>query len=214
MGIMDIEENLEYMPVLIEKTNNVEKRYAMSLFRQGGVYCVIAEDETNLLLDKIAKVHNLNINSKTPFANKIWGIIQKAFTEELKAHASRDIISLDCRWLMKGDAYGWMQSLAKNADNQIVVINYVTQIPDGDRSLYDDPIYVENLLVRSWKNEDVYFGDSHINRRNMTIILACQKEDEDKLMHICGLCSYGWWGNFNEKQQEFENYIKDKNQKA
>ena len=207
MGILDAENNLKNN--IAEKTLKVEKIYAKSLFCQGGVKCVIDEDNTNWFLEKIAKTYNKNFNTKTSLHEKIELVIKNAWFDELKEHLSRPIISLDCRPLRKGDAAGWMRLLAAVADNQIVVLNYVTQIPDGERTIFDDPIFVENLLVRSWKNEDVYFEDLHIDRRKMTIILACPKEDEDKLRNICASCSYSWWGNFDVMQKAFDDYIDD-----
>ena len=74
----------------------------------------------------------------------------------------------------------------------------VTRIPEGDPALYDPKQYVENILVRSWKNNDIYIDDYHIDRRNLTVILTCPPEDEDRLRAICSMCSYAWVGDISE----------------
>lgn len=196
MSLLDIDSTINYPTA--EKLMKKEELYARGLFHQGGVICTIAEDEINFLVKKNAQVNNLNLNPITPFDYKIHAIIEKAVFPELKKHSSRDIISLDCRRLTKGDAYGWMSNLAKICDDQIVIVNYVTRIPNIKSDIYDDHNYVTNLLLRSWKNEDICFGDFHIDRRKMTIILTCPPEDCEILMKECGLNSYSWLGNFEE----------------
>ena len=127
----------------------------------------------------------------------------KAINPILKEHQSRNIYSIDCRTLRKGDAYGWLSGIANASIDPIVIIENVTQIPDGDRAIYDDPNYVANLLLRSWKNDDIYVGDLHIDRRKFTVILTCQPEDADILQRECGLCSYSWIGDFDEYIENF-----------
>ena len=83
-----------------------------------------------------------------------------------------EVVSLDCRSLMKGDAYGWMTILAKRVEqtpNLIVIIKNIADIPFGP--MCDDPRYVENLLGHSWKNEKVSFGDYCIDRSELVVIL-------------------------------------------
>lgn len=45
-------------------------------------------------------------------------------------------------------------------------------------------------------NESVYLDDTQIDRRNLTVILTCPLEDEQKLMKECSSCSYAWVENF------------------
>lgn len=87
-----------------------------------------------------------------------------------------------------------MKALSQDDDNLIVVLENVTQIPKGDRSVYDDRQYVENLLIMSWKNDVVYLDDTQIDRRNLTVILTCPPEDQEKLMTECSAWSYAWVG--------------------
>lgn len=163
----------------------LEGLFAEMLFAKGQVVCAVADDGANL-------------------ATMLQSILRGAFNPELKAHSARNVISLDCSLLTKGDAYGWLANLAKVGDDQIVVLYNVTQIPNDDSSMCDDPLYVTNLLLRSWKNEDIYIGDNHLNRKNMTIILTCREVDHEMMIKECGLNSYKWVGEFNEWIEELK----------
>ena len=128
----------------------------------------------------------------------LTGLIKNAIFPELQKHQSRPILSIDCRTLRKGDAYGFLSKLANANKNPIVIIENVTQIPNGNPAIYDDPNYVSNILLRSWKNDDIYVGDLHIDRREITVILTCPPEDAGILQWECGLCSYSWIGDFEK----------------
>ena len=206
MSLLDDEDVLVNDHSVMIK-NEWEKIIAKSLLTKNAVKCIIAEDEVNILVKKIAEIYNLNINSTTTFADLLQSLINKASNPDLKEHSNRKIFSLDCRGLRKGDAYGWLQWLQchmeqSRRNDPIVIINNVTQIPDGDRNFYDDPVYVTNLLLRSWKNPDIYAGDIHIDRRNMTIILTASSQGKDILLKECKLSSYSWIGDFNEWEKE------------
>ena len=113
------------------------------------------------------------------------------------------MLKKDCRELKKGDALGWIRDISIDDDKDaIIVIENVTRIPERDPALYDPKQYVENILVRSWKNIDVYIDDYHIDRRNLTIILTCPPEDEEQLRAICSMCSYAWVGDIENKLAE------------
>ena len=205
MSLLDDEDVLfERCNTEILVRNKMQEIYATSLFAKGSVVCVVADDEINLLTGRIADTLNINIDTKIHFAKKLQSIINHAFHPELKKHSSRDIISLDCRELRKGDAYGWMSHLADVCNDQIVAISNITEIPNGNPDIYDDPNYVANLLLRSWKNEIIHLGDKIINRKNLTIILTCPLEDQEILFKECGLCSYKWLGIFEEWNAKIE----------
>ena len=175
-----------------------EECYAIDLSCTFSAYGVIVEDKEDLLTKKISEAYSLNLNYKTSFAERVEKGIKEAINPKLKEHQSRNIYSIDCRGLRKGDAYGWLSAIAKASIDPIVIIEYVTQIPDGDRTIYDDSNFVANLLLRSWKNEDIYAGDLHIDRRKFTVILTCPPEDADILQRECGLCSYSWIGDIEK----------------
>ncbi|MGN0190355.1 MAG: hypothetical protein ACI39U_01735 [Candidatus Cryptobacteroides sp.] len=116
----------------------------------------------------------------------------------IEVHRNRKIYSIDCRSLRKGDACSWMVSLARTIEkenNPIVIIEHITELPDGDRSIFDDPYYVGNILVHAWKNEDIFLGDYHIDRRQCTIFLTCTPETEYKLNEVWNPSdSFAWIG--------------------
>ena len=180
-----------------------ENFIATILFSNISAKCVIVEEDEVDIVDN--EIYNININDITPFATRVKSLLYNASNPKLKEHSTREFISLDCRKLSKGLAYKWLQKIQEKVskkDNPIVIINNVTQIPDGDRNFYDDPVYVTNLLLRSWKNPDIYAGDIHIDRRNMTIILTASPQGKDILLKECKLNSYSWIGDFNEWEKE------------
>ena len=76
--------------------------------------------------------------------------------QDLKEHKNRLIASLDCSGLAKGDADGFVAAVLKDAPNRpIVVLENIDAIPDGDRSIYDDPRYVKDILLNSWEGKTI-----------------------------------------------------------
>ena len=171
---------LEQTETSLNNKVKMEDCLSKELLGNGFVFSVIAE--------------GYNIS----FAQRIENLVKEAIFPELQKHQTRKIYSIDCHTLRKGDAYGWLLAIVKEeVDDPILVIENVTQVPDGDRSIYDDPMYVTNLLLRSWKNENIFAGDLYIDRRKFTVILTCPPEDADILQRECGLCSYSWLGDFD-----------------
>lgn len=174
-------------------------------------YDVLSERTDKAVKRNQAELLKIAMDFGIPFVNcfTVEGKENVSFVQRVKElidgafNPPRPIYSIDCRKLCKGDAYGWLSKVSEDeGENPIVVIEYVTQIPDGDPTIYDDPNYVSNLLLRSWKNEDIFAGDLHMDRRKFTVILTCPTEDEDILQRECGLCSYSWKG-------DFEKYLED-----
>lgn len=202
MSILDDDLDIQ-SDKIFEDSDLQEECYAKDLSCTFSAYGVIVEDIEDALTKKTSDVYGLNLNNKTSFAKRVEKKIKEAINPKLKEHQSRNIYSIDCRGLRRGDTYGWLSAIAKESIAEesiapIVVIEYVTQIPDGDRTIYDDPNYVANLLLRSWKNEDIYSGDLHIDRRRFTVILTCPPEDADILQRECRLCSYSWIGDIEK----------------
>ena len=101
-------------------------------------------------------------NAKKYFSDEITGHFVTLFIsdEELKndlilfkSIINRPIYSIDCKTLCKNDAIGFLESLSKESDEDrpIVLIENITEIPDED-SVHDNPEYVKNVLIHSWKN--------------------------------------------------------------
>lgn len=202
MSILDDEDEIvDRAPDVLREhyiREETECLYAKELLTKGDVKCVIAEDDTNPLLAAINRAYNLNRDSKTYFAEKVYRKIYNAINPELKKHQERKIYSLDCSKLCKNDAYRMLRFLSRyGANDAIVIISNVTQIPDGDK-IHDDPEYVRNLLVHFWKRGVTDTGEIQLDRRNMTVILTCCNEDEHILKQYCTTNSYTWIGDYNK----------------
>ena len=155
------------------------KLYADTLLRKGGVKC-------------------FSVTDKVLLKDRIESIIKSAhISQELKDMTTREILLIDCRYLCKGDAYGFLSKVADNKTNPIVIIENINRIPDED-AIHDNPVYVANLLVHSWKNEDIYAGDIHIDRRGLTVILTSLTEGEETLVSVCRQNSYACCGGFDK----------------
>jgi hypothetical protein len=200
MGILNVEENEKNMDKNVLVPPKVAKRIADFLVRYGAVRCFVAEEQVDILKKKISEAWNLsNIKWRTPFSERI----ERDVISKHNEHKERPLLSLDCRALHKGDAYGWLKAISEGMQNgslnkPILVIENVDQIPDGDRSVYDDPQYIENILVRPWKNELINIGDFYLNRPEMSIILTCSPDNQTMLSNACRECSYNWGGEFEE----------------
>ena len=83
--------------------------------------------------------------------------ISNPTSELLSRYKGREVVSLDCRGLCKGDAYGFMAIIAQKVgqgQHPIVIIENLAEIPEGSQC--DNPQYVESLLGHSWKNDKIF----------------------------------------------------------
>ena len=167
--------------------------------------CFVAEEQVDLLVKNISEAWSpLNLKWRTPFAERL----ERDFISLNDDHKERPLLSLDCRALHKGDAYGFLKAISESMRNgilnkPILVIENVDQIPDGDRNIYDDPQYVENILVRSWKNKLINIGDFYLDRRYISVILTCSPDSQTRLGNVCRECSYPWCGEFEEWLEKY-----------
>lgn len=187
MGIFDEKDQLDKLEDNVLFTVELEKRWLRYLL-PGSVKCAVFTSIPNVLLVKLREIYGIEYDEPS-FASHLQKILSSA-QQSLLPHKGRKVIPKDCRGLKKGDALGWIREISKDDKDAIVVLENVTQIPEGDPALYDPKQYVENILVRSWKNNDIYIDDYHIDRRNLTVILTCPPEDEEQLRAICSICSY------------------------
>ena len=135
--------------------------------------------------------------------------VNDPFYKQLSHLKDYEIVSLDCRGLTKGDAYGWMASLAKAVEetsNMIVIIENLAEIPSGP--LCDDPQYVENLLGHSWKNDKIFFGEYEIDASELTVILTATPEYKDVLGQKYRTDGYSWCDDFDQRLEEIEEQLK------
>jgi hypothetical protein len=199
MSILDDFDTLdEEIRVNFEVLVKKDDLFVKSCLRVGGVNAVVAKEP---LLPKILN-EAWNANLDTSFARQLNDTIQAIKHSDHQAQKSRPIYSIDCSKVCKGDAYGWLSKIAEVEDGAIIVVENVTRVPSGNPNIYDDPTYVTNLLLRSWKNEVIYAGDVVIDRRKLTVILTCPPEDAEILERECGLCSYAWFRDFNKYMDE------------
>lgn len=183
----------ERIPVLTE-----ERELLISeILDPGIVYRVVTERNLPQFIDK-------EIKSSGEF------ITLPGRTECLVRHKGREVVSLDCKGLKKGDAYGWMASLAKAVEktpNMIVIIENLAEIPSGP--LCDDPQYVENLLGHSWKNDKIFFGEYCIDRSksNLSVILTATPEQKEFLGQRFRTDDYSWCEDFDVELEKIDNEL-------
>lgn len=195
MSIFDEKDQLDKLEDNVFFTDELEKKLFRHLL-SGSVKCAVFTSIPNVLLVKLREIYGIEYDEPS-FASHLTKILSSA-KHSLLPHKGRKVVPKDCRGLKKGDALGWIRDFSKEDKDAIIVIENVTRIPEGDPALYDPKQYVENILVRSWKNNDIYIDDYHIDRRNLTVILTCPPEDEEQLRAICSICSYAWVGDISE----------------
>lgn len=195
MSIFDVDDNIEKLENVVLTQVELDKEWFRYLI-PGTIKCAVFTPISNVLLDKLHEIYGVPRNEPS-FATYLQKILDSA-THSLQPFKNRKVVPKDCRGLKKGDALGWIRDFSKEDKDAIIVIENVTLIPEGDSALYDPKQYVEKILVRSWKNNDIDIDDYHIDRRNLTVILTCPPEDEEQLRAICSMCSYAWVGDISE----------------
>ena len=105
----------------------------------------------------------------------------------LHQHSGRIVKWLDCSKLRKGDAVGFMHSLSTLSvdPKPIVTIENLTEIPQEDAN-HDDPAYVENILLHSWKDDVINLtcpkrGGFTLQKENFTVLIPVLKAHKDRL---------------------------------
>ena len=167
--------------------------------KNGDQICHLLEEKEELIFDllipgvsRVVTRHNL--------ADILKLSLEKACFPLLSKYKNREVMVLDCKGLTKKDAYGMMASLAEKVKiypSLIVVIENIAGI--WSDPYCEDPQYVVDLLAHSWKNEQIYFGDYHIDRTGMTIILTTTPENQKELEQMYRTDSYSWVDDFDTK---------------
>lgn len=106
------------------------------------------------------------------------------------APKGRCIFHWDVRTFRKNDAIGSMYTLFQlpKGNKPIVIIENITDIPDGDRSVYDDPVIVENVLLHSWKDDTIHLthptrGSFELQRLDYTVLFPVYPGSLENLNH-------------------------------
>ena len=189
-----------------ESINNIKTKIMSILdgveetLKKGDEIVHLMEEIEEVIFDLLAPGVGILITDNINLPEILKVALEKAMFQLLSKYKNRKVISLDCKGLMKGEAEGWMKLLAEQAKENpdlIVLIENITEIPSGPQC--DDPQYVENLLGHSWKNEQIYFGDYHLDRSEMTVILIASLENKEKLAREYRTDSYAWIEDFDER---------------
>ena len=160
-------------------------------------------------------------NAKKYFSDEITGHFVTLFIsdEELKndlilfkSIINRPIYSIDCKTLCKNDAIGFLESLSKESeeDRPIVLIENITEIPDED-SVHDNPEYVKNVLIHSWKNpmNDFYNPISknhfYIKPENFIVLLTAPSVPQKNTLETVWRASDGFafGGDYVNDKKEY-----------
>lgn len=165
----------------------------------------LLQEKEELIFELLGTASANRVVTKHNLPQLICKASTNPISELLSRHKGREVVSLDCRNLCKGDAYGFMATIAKKVEQgqyPIVIIENLAKIPSG--SLCDDPQYVENLLGHSWKNDKVFFGEYCIDRSKLTIILTATPEQKDFLGQRFRTDGYSWCEDLDGELEKIE----------
>ena len=119
--------------------------------------------------------------------------------DRLKSQQGRPVYRWDVKTFKKYDAEGSMYNLSKlpKEPKPIVIIENIADIPDGDRSIYDDPALVENILLHSWKDDTIHLhhhknGPFQMSKCDYTVIFPVKPGDLQKLRHSIKSDGFGF----------------------
>ena len=154
---------------------------------------VVWESEDRRMSELMKKHSDSRTHGVLPMNNRLVPVYELSPTGDeltlppiLKKQEGRPFVELDCKTLGKGDAIGFLYYLSKcslNPDKpmkpMIVLISNITDIPSCANC--DDPVYVENLLLHSWKESPAHhthpkFGSFELQPRDFTIIIPIKKD--------------------------------------
>lgn len=153
-------------------------------------------------ISQLHNVYGIELDDRSDFLQNIQSIGNQE---------KRPVYTLDCKTLKKHDAIGFLERLSKlpSTPRPIVIIQNITEIPFGDISIYDDPQYVENILVHSWKNETNYLTNKNgeqfvLKSHDYTVFLTWSAKTSDMIYCFWNNSDgFGWIGNLNEYKKLF-----------
>lgn len=165
----------------------------------------LLQEREELIFELLGTVSANCVVTNCNLSQLISEAISNPISELLSRHNGREVVSLDCRGLCKGDAYGFMAIIAQKVgqgQHPIVIIENLAEIPAGSQC--DNPQYVENLLGHSWKNDKIFFGEYMIDASNLTVILTFAPKYAEELGVKFRADSYSWMPDFDEKLEYIE----------
>ena len=117
----------------------------------------------------------------------VWWIRKVVSSGE---QTDRLIVDWDVRTFRKYDAIGSLKYLStlSHTPRPIVIIRNITDIPEGDSGIYDNPSTVKEFLFHNWianhKYNDPKYGKFEINPRDYSIIIVWNKESSAKMNQV------------------------------
>lgn len=182
-------------------------------------------DDEDILVSQTREVASIDSriieNAKKYFSDEITGRFVTLFISDedlkndlilFKSIINRPIYSIDCRTLRKNDTIGFLEILSKQSDlvRPIVLIENITEIPDED-SVHDNPEYVKNVLIHSWKNpmNDFYNPISknhfYIKPENFIVLLTAPSVPQKNTLETVWRASDGFafGGDYVNDKKEY-----------
>ena len=182
-------------------------------------------DDEDILVSQTRAATSINSriieNAKKYFSDEITGRFVTLFISDedlkndlilFKSIINRSIYSIDCRTLRKNDAIGFLEILSKQSDlvRPIVLIENITEIPDED-SVHDNPEYVKNVLIHSWKKpmNDFYNPISknhfYIKPENFIVLLTAPSVPQKNTLETVWRASDGFafGGDYVNDKKEY-----------
>ena len=108
----------------------------------------------------------------------------------LRSQQGRPIFRWKVSSFCKKDAIGSLHALSVRPNNPkpIVIIEEITEIPAED-NIHDNPQYVENLLLHSWKNEsnvydDPQFGHFELCTEDYTVVIVFDSSKSEEFFKM------------------------------
>jgi hypothetical protein len=170
----------------------------------------LLQEKEELIFELLGTASANRVVTNRNLSQLISEAISNPISELLSRYKGREVVSLDCRNLCKGDTYGFMATIAKKVEQgqyPIVIIENLAEIPEGSQC--DNPQYVENLLGHSWKNDKVFFGEYCIDRSKLTIILTATPEQKEFLGQRFRADGYSWCEDFDVELDKIEEQLSE-----
>ncbi len=180
--------------------------------QRGDSVMELLQEREELVFELLGTVSANCVVTNRNISQLISETISNTTSELLSRHKGREVVSLDCRGLYKGDAYGFMAIIAQKVGQgqyPIVIIENLAEIPEGSQC--DNPQYVENLLGHSWKNDKIFFGEYCIDRSksNLSVILTATPEQKEFLGPRFRTDGYSWCEDFDVELEKIEEQLSE-----
>ena len=172
----------------------------------------LLQEKEELIFELLGTASANRVVTNRNLSQLISEAISNPISKLLSRYKGREVVSLDCRNLCKGDTYGFMATIAKKVEQgqyPIVIIENLAEVPEGSQC--DNPQYVENLLGHSWKNDKIFFGEYCIDRSkcNLSVILTATPEQKEFLVQRFRTNGYSWNEDFTMEIEKIERQLNE-----